>query len=86
MELASSPSVVIRARGNNISTAVTASRILLRKTNNTYKISDVKLGEDEMDGDDGKKRNVSTIQIMIEKKLDESRFVNDNTSENQSKE
>ncbi len=71
IELASSPSVIIQARGNSISTAVTVSHILLRKTNNAYKISDVKLGEDEMEQEYGKKKNVSTIQITIENKSSE---------------
>lgn len=72
MELASSPTVKIQARGNSISTAVRVSHILLEKTNNIYQISDVKLGEDEMEEDDGKKKNVSTIQIKIEKKSSEN--------------
>ncbi len=72
MELASLPNITIQARGNSISNAVAVSHILLRKTNNIYKISDVKLGEDEMEQEDGKKKNVSTIQIMIEKKSSEN--------------
>ncbi len=82
LELASSPHVIIQARGNNISIAVRVSHILVRKTNNVYQISDVKLGEEEItQKEDGKKKNVSTIQIIIEKKSSEN-----DSSENQNSE
>lgn len=79
MELASSSNAIIQTRGNSISTAVAVSHVLLRKTNNAYKISDVTLGEDEMEQEDEKKKNVSTIQIVIDKKSSEK-----DSSENES--
>ena len=58
--------VIIRARGRSISTAVDVAEV----TKNNY-LNDVTntilIGTEKLEGEDGKSRNVSTIEITLRK-------------------
>ncbi len=56
--------VVIRARGRNICKAVDAAE-RVRSTLKDVKISDVKIYSEEVEGEDGRKRRVSAIEIVL---------------------
>ena len=59
-------SVTITARGKRITLAVDVSQMIVKRMNKVgYKISEVKIGSDAMEVEDGKTRNVSTIEINI---------------------
>ena len=64
IQLSELNSIKIKARGSSIGLAVDVSQILLRKTN-IFEIGDVKIGSESLESLDGKKRNVSTIEIQI---------------------
>ena len=58
--------VIIRARGRSISTAVDVAEV----TKNSYLPSitnTVLIGTEQLDGEDGNSRNVSTISITLNK-------------------
>ena len=59
-------SVTITARGKRITLAVDVSQMIVKRMNKVgYRISEVKIGSDAMEVEDGKTRNVSTIEINI---------------------
>jgi len=58
--------VVLRARGRAISTAVDAAEITRNRFLSDLKC-DVKIGTEEMKGEDDRPRNVSTIEITLSK-------------------
>jgi DNA-binding protein len=60
------PSVTIKARGLSIGSAVTVAQIILRRTN-TFEIGDIKTGSESLDSSDGRKRDVSTIEIPVKR-------------------
>jgi len=60
--------VRIKARGKAISRAVDISQIVINKFVKDAEVSEVKLGTDEVEGKDGNKMNVSTIEIVLKKK------------------
>ena len=63
IQLANIPSVSIKARGMSISRAVDVAQIISRKTENAgYKIGDINIGSESLESQDGKTRNVSTIE------------------------
>ena len=72
-----SDEIVLKARGKAIQRAVDVSQLILRRfLKNTFEITMVKLGTEEIDGDFKdiktgeeykKKINVSTIEIKLEK-------------------
>ena len=65
-QLSSLPSVTITARGRSITTAVDVSQFILKRMNSVgYKISDVRISSSLLESNDGKKRNVSAIEIDI---------------------
>ena len=65
-QLSSLPSVTITARGRSITTAVDVSQFILKRMNSVgYKISDVRISSNLLESNDGKKRNVSSIEIDI---------------------
>ena len=65
-QLSSLPSVTITARGRSITTAVDVSQFILKRMNSVgYKISDVRISSSLLESNDGKKRNVSSIEIDI---------------------
>ncbi len=68
VQLASEDLVTIKARGNSITTAVDVAQIIEKRMGNMgYKIGEVKLGSESLQSQDGRTRNVSTIEIEITK-------------------
>jgi len=69
IQLANIPSVTIKARGMSIGRAVDVSQIISRKTENAgYTIGNIKLGSEALESQDGRTRNVSTIEIEVKRK------------------
>ena len=60
-----SKSVTIKARGQAISTAVDVAEIVSRRFMKDLKTSDVTIGTEEMQQQEGGTRNVSTIEIKL---------------------
>lgn len=56
--------ITIKARGMSISTAVSVAQIITRQMD-SYKIGDVTIGSESLQSQDGKTRNVSTIEIQV---------------------
>ena len=68
IQLANVPSVTIKARGMSIGRAVDVSQIISRKTENAgYSIGNIKLDSEALESQDGRTRNVSTIEIQIKR-------------------
>jgi len=68
IQLANIPSVSIKARGMSISRAVDVAQIISRKTENAgYNIGDIKIGSESLESQDGRTRNVSTIEIVVKR-------------------
>ena len=68
IQLANVPSVSIKARGMSIGRAVDVSQIISRKTENAgYAIGTIKLDSEALESQDGRTRNVSTIEIQIKR-------------------
>jgi len=66
IQLANYPEVKIKARGMSIGRAVDVAQIILRKTENAgYVIGDIKISSEVLESNDGKTRNVSTIEIPV---------------------
>ena len=67
-QLSSLPLVTITARGKSITNAVDVSQFILKRMNSVgYEISDVRISSDLLVSNDGKKRNVSSIEIDIKR-------------------
>jgi len=70
IQLTNVPSVTIKARGMSIGRAVDVSQIISRKTENAgYTIGNIKLGSEALESQDGRTRNVSTIDIEVKRKV-----------------
>ena len=68
IQLSNIPCVSIKARGMSIGRAVDVSQIISRKTENAgYSIGNVKLGSEALESQDGRTRNVSTIEIEVKR-------------------
>jgi len=68
IQLANVPSVNIKARGLSIGRAVDVAQIVARKTENTgYSIGNIKIDSELLESEDGRTRNVSTIEIEVKK-------------------
>lgn len=66
VQLANEPSVTIKARGMSITRAIDVSQIIVKRMDSLgYKIDEVKLGSEQMQSQDGRPRNVSTIEIQV---------------------
>ena len=66
IQLANQPKVTIKARGLSIGRAVDVSQIILKRMENAgYTIGDVKIGSETVQSEDGRTRNVSTIEIVV---------------------
>jgi DNA-binding protein len=66
VQLANEPIVVIKARGKSITRAVDVAQIIVKRMDTLgYKIGPVKLGSEIVQSQDGKARNVSTIEVAI---------------------
>jgi DNA-binding protein Alba len=67
-QLSSEPTVTIKARGKRITQAVDVSQMIVKRMNTVgYKVSGVRIASDSLTSQDGKMRNVSTIEIDITK-------------------
>ena len=68
IQLANVPSVTIKARGMSIGRAVDVSQIISRKTENAgYCVGTIKIGSEALESQDGRTRNVSTIEIQVKR-------------------
>ena len=68
IQLANQPKISIKARGLSIGRAVDVAQIIARKTENAgYSIGDIKIGSELLPSQDGRSRNVSTIDIEIKR-------------------
>lgn len=59
--------VSIKARGKSISRAVDVAEILRNKLLQGVQVKEVKIGTEEISGQEGNTLNVSTIEIVLEK-------------------
>ena len=64
IQLASLPSITIKARGLSIARAVDVAQIILQRTN-TFSIGKIIINSESLESTDGKTRNVSTIEIPV---------------------
>lgn len=68
VQLANEPSITIKARGLSITRAVDVSQIILKRMAAVgYNLGDVRIGSETVQSQDGKSRNVSTIEIEVKK-------------------
>jgi len=68
IQLANLPAVSIKARGMSIGRAVDVAQIVSRKTENAgYIIGQISIGSESLESQDGKIRNVSTIEIEVKR-------------------
>ena len=68
IQLSNIPCVTIKARGMSIGRAVDVAQIISRKTENAgYSIGDIKIGSESLESQDGRMRNVSTIDIEVKR-------------------
>ena len=68
IQLANQPEISIKARGLSIGRAVDVAQIVARKTENAgYSIGDIKIGSELLQSQDGRPRNVSTIEIEVKR-------------------
>jgi DNA-binding protein len=66
VQLANEPIVIIKARGKSITRAVDVAQIIVKRMDTLgYKIGPVKIGSEVVQSQDGKARNVSTIEVAI---------------------
>ena len=69
IQLSNISCVTIKARGMSIGRAVDVSQIISRKTENAgYCIGTIKLDSEALESQDGRTRNVSTIEIEVKRK------------------
>jgi DNA-binding protein len=59
--------VCVKARGMAISRAVDTIEVLRRSFVKDLKIADIKIGTEEVTGEQGRRSNVSTIEITVAK-------------------
>ena len=64
LQLSILPSITLKARGLSISSAVTIAQIILKRIN-AFELGDIKIDSESLDSLDGRKRNVSTIEIPV---------------------
>ena len=68
IQLANQPSGTITARGLSIGRAVDVSQIIIKRMETAgYKIGDIRIGSETVQSDDGRTRNVSTIEIEVKR-------------------
>ncbi len=64
--LSNEPVVTIKARGKSIATAVDVSQMIVKRLNAIgYKVSGVRISSERLTSQDGKERNVSTIEVDV---------------------
>ena len=67
LQLSALPSITLKARGMSIGLAVDVTQVLLKRTN-VFEIGCVKIDSVSLESQDGRKRDVSTIEIPISRK------------------
>ena len=67
IQLANYPQVTIKARGLSIGRAVDVAQIILRKTDSGHSLGDIKISSEALQSEDGRTRNVSTIEIPVKR-------------------
>ncbi len=68
IHLANLPAVHIKARGMSIGRAVDVAQIIARKTETAgYTVGEIKIGSEALESQDGRTRNVSTIEIEVKR-------------------
>ncbi len=68
IQLANQPKVSIKARGLIIGRAVDVAQIIVRRTEGAgYSIGEIKIGSEQLQSQDGRTRNVSTIEIEVKR-------------------
>ena len=68
IQLANLPTVRIKARGMSIGRAVDVAQIIARKTESAgYVIGAINIGSEALESQDGRMRNVSTIDIEVKR-------------------
>ena len=66
VQLANEPLLVIKARGKSITRAVDVAQIIVKRMDTLgYKIGPIKIGSETIQSQDGRIRNVSTIEVSI---------------------
>ena len=66
VQLANEPTVFIKARGKSIPMAVDVAQIIVKRMSTLgYKVASVKIGSESFKSEDGKTRNVSTIEVAV---------------------
>ncbi|HVD07598.1 MAG TPA: DNA-binding protein [Nitrososphaeraceae archaeon] len=66
VQIANEPTVLVKARGRSITRAVDVAQIIVKRMGNIgYKIGHVKIDSQMIQSEDGRERNVSTIEIEI---------------------
>ena len=64
--LSNEPVVTIKARGKSITTAVDVSQMIVKRLNAVgYKVNGVRIFSERLTSQDGKERNVSTIEVDV---------------------
>ncbi|MFQ5476490.1 MAG: DNA-binding protein, partial [Nitrosopumilus sp.] len=67
-QLSTRQTVTIKARGKRITQAVDVSQMIVKRMDSVgYVVSDVRISSDSLTSQDGKQRNVSTMEIDISK-------------------
>jgi len=67
IQLSSLSSITIKARGMSIGLAVDVTQVLLKKTD-AFEVGCVKINSESLESQDGRQRDVSTIEIPISKR------------------
>jgi DNA-binding protein len=62
-----SDEVVIKARGRSISKAVDVAEIVRNRFVNDSNVTDIKISTEELEGEEGRTANVSSIEIFLNK-------------------
>ena len=65
-QLSTNPTVTIKARGRRITQAVDVSQMIVKRMSTVgYQLGGVRIASDSLTSQDGRQRNVSTIEIDI---------------------
>ena len=63
--LRNSDTVIMKARGSAISTAVDVAEVTRSRFLSDLKVDSIEIGTEELTNEDGRPRNVSTIKIVM---------------------
>ena len=67
IQLTSFDSITIKARGMSIGPAVDVTQVLMKRTD-AFEIGQIRINSESLESQDGRTRNVSTIEIPISKR------------------